>query len=128
MSLLNPDKGYYTFTEDEIGGKTFYGSERFMEFYFQVNYRRTQGFLANEKWNPNLSIEARNRVRYDYEQSAKEDRVWCINAFIGYDFVPKNKNAKTVGHYIRYYNGINPYGQFRNAKYQFIGYSFAVYL
>lgn len=128
MGLINPNKGYYTFYEDEIGDKTFYKSERWLEYYLQLNYRKTNGFMANEKWNPTISIEARNRVKYEYESPGKEDRVWCLNAFIGYDYVPKNKNTKTIGHYLRYYRGINPHGQFRNFKYEFIGYSFLVYL
>jgi len=129
MGLINPTKGYYSFSDNEIGDKTFYPSKRWAEFYFQLNYKKTEGFLTSKTWHPSLSIEARNRVKYEYEREDKSDRVWCINAFIGYDVTPKNtNNIKTVGHYLRFYTGINPHGQLRNFDYRFIGYSIVAYI
>ena len=65
---------------------------------------------------------------YAYETQGKEDRVWCYNAYLGYDYTPRNsKNIKSVGHYLRYYNGVTPHGQFRNTKSQFIGYTIVAY-
>jgi hypothetical protein len=124
MGLINHNKGYYSLFEDEIGDRTFFKSDRWAEYYIEVNYKKATGFLTTKTWHPEISVEFRNRVRYQYEKPGKEDRVWCINAFIGYKFVPKHaKGIESVGNYFRYYNGINPYGQFRNIDYRFLGYS-----
>lgn len=128
MGLLRPKVGYYTLFDHEIGNNTLYTSQRWAEYYLQLNYKKTTGFLTNDRWRPNLSIEFRNRIKYDYMVDAKEDRVWCINAYVGYDYVPKKANTiKTVGHYIRHYNGINPHGQLRNGMSHFVAYSAVVY-
>lgn len=129
IGLIRPNVGYYTFFENEIGNNVLYPSQRWGEFYLQLNYKKTEGFLANEQWHPNLSIEFRNRVKYDYKVDTKEDRVWCVNAYIGYDYVPKKANIiKSVGQYIRHYQGINPHGQLRNGLSHFIAYSVVVYM
>lgn len=129
IGLLNPDKGYYSFYENEIGDRTFFPSKRWAEYYFQLNYKKTDGPLASKTWHPSFSIEARNRVKYEYENENEAKRVWCLNTFIGYDYVPKNaSNIKSVGHYIRFYRGLNPHGQFRDFYYRFVGYSMVVYL
>ena len=128
MGLIRPNVGYYTFFANEIGNNVLYPSQRWAEYYLQLNYKKTEGFLTNKQWHPNLSIEFRNRVKYDYLVDAKEDRVWCVNAYIGFDYVPKKANAiKSIGHYIRHYNGINPNGQLRNGMSHFVGYSVVVY-
>lgn len=128
MGLINPTKGYYSFFENEIGDKTVYPSKRWTEYYINLNYNKTTGFLASKTWHPAISVELRNRVRYEYENEGKADREWCINAFIGYNYVPKRaKGIKSVGHFFRYYNGLNPHGQFRNMYYRFMGYSIVVY-
>ncbi len=128
MGLINPTKGYYSFFENEIGDKPVYPSKRWAEYYIELNYHKTTGFLTSKTWKPTISVELRNRVRYEYENEDKSDREWCINAFIGYDFVPKKtKVIKSVGNYFRYYSGINPHGQFRNMDYRFIGYSIILF-
>lgn len=128
MGLLNPTKGYYSFFEEEIGNNTFYPSERWAEFYFQLNYRKYEGFLSSNTWKPSISVEARNRVKYQYDVEGKKSRTWNFNAFIGYDYIPTDsKLVKSVGLYFRYYKGINPHGQLRDFDYQFIGGSLVVY-
>ncbi|MFK5855514.1 MAG: hypothetical protein QM503_05240 [Bacteroidota bacterium] len=128
MGLINPTKGYYSFFENEIGDKPVFPSKRWAEYYIELNYYKNTGFLTSETWKPSISIELRNRVKYEYENEGKSDREWCINAFIGYDFVPKRtKVIKSVGHYFRFYSGLNPHGQFRNIYYRFIGYSIVLF-
>jgi len=128
MGLINPTKGYYGFFENEIGDKPVYPSKRWAEFYVNLNYNKNSGFLTTKSWKPSISLEIRNRVKYEYEKEEKADREWCINAFIGYNYIPrKTKGVKSVGHYFRYYDGINPHGQFRNIYYRFIGYSLVLF-
>lgn len=129
MGLFRPDVGYYTFYDNEIGDNILYSSQRWGEYYMQLNYKRTEGFLSNKQWHPNFSVELRNRIQYNFKLDAKEERIWCVNAYMGYNYVPKKVNAiKAVGHYIRYYNGVTPHGQFRNGTSLFVGYSILFYL
>ncbi len=128
MGLLNPKKGYYSFFPNEIGNKTVYPSKRWAEYYIDINYNKTSGFLTTKNWHPSFSVEFRNRVLYEYEKEEKSRRLWTINAYIGYDYSPDKKNgAKSVGHYFRFYNGINPHGQLRNMMYRFMGYALVLY-
>ena len=127
MGLINPKKGYYTLSENEIGGNTLYPSKRNGETYFNVNYKKTNGFLTNNHWKPLASLELRNRIKYNYKNTEKEERVWSLNAYMGYSYTPAKINTvKSIGHYIRYYNGVNPNGQFRNGTCYFIGYSIII--
>ena len=124
MGLINPKKGYYTLYENEIGDNTLYPGRRSGEFYTSINYKGVSGFLTNKRWQPNVSVELRNRVKYDYVSAEKENRIWCVNAYAGYNYVPKMLSAiKSTGHYIRYYYGVVPHGQLRNGTCYFIGYS-----
>ena len=128
MGLLNPENDYYTISENEVNDKVIYPTERWAEYYININYTKTSGFLTSKNWHPSFSVELRNRVYYQYEREGKNDRGWGINAFIGYEYVPKRaKGIKSVGHYFRYYNGINPHGQLRNRDYTFYGYSIVLF-
>lgn len=127
MGLINTHKGYYSLFENEIGNKTLYPSRRSGEFYVDVDYKKVKGFLTSSHWQPNISMELRNRVKYNYQATGKENRVWCFNVYAGYTYVSNIANTiKSIGHYFRYYNGLNPCGQFRNGMCTFIGYSLIV--
>jgi hypothetical protein len=129
MGLIRPHVGYYTYTPSEIGDTVLYPSKRWAEFYFELNYRKTEGVMTSETWHPSFSFELRNRVKYEYGNPEKAERVWCFNGYVGYDYIPrKSGNIKSVGHYLRYYSGLNPHGQFRNGSYRFIGYSIVAYI
>jgi len=128
MGLINPKKGYYSFFDNEIGDKDVYPSKRWAEYYMELEYTKTKGFLTTKSWHPSISVELRNRVKYEYEKQGKADRVWCINAFVGYEYTPRRmKGVRSVGHYFRYYDGLNPHGQFRNMYYRFVGYSIILF-
>ncbi len=130
MGLIRPNVGYYKYFENEILADTaFYPSQRWAEFYLELNYRKTEGFMASKTWNPSISFELRNRVKYEYSNPNKSPRVLCYNAYLGYDYVPKKAGAiKSVGNYLRFYSGLNPHGQFRNGYYNFIGYSVVAFI
>ena len=127
IGLINPQKGYYTLSENEIGDNTLYPSKRWGEIYIDLNYKKVNGFLTSKHWKPNISLELRNRVKYNYGNTEKENRIWCVNTYAGYCYTPKKIDAiESIGHYIRYYNGLNPHGQFRNGTCYFIGYSIII--
>lgn len=127
MGLINPQKGYYSLSENEIGHNTLYPSKRWGEIYFDLNYQKVSGFLTSRHWQPNISFELRNRVKYNYANTGKENRIWCVNTCAGYCYIPEKTDAiKSIGHFIRYYNGLNPCGQFRNGTCFFIGYSLII--
>jgi hypothetical protein len=127
MGLINPHKGYYTLSQNEIGHNTLYPSKRWGEVYFDLNYRKVSGSLTGKHWQPNISLELRNRIKYNYGGTERESRIWCVNTYAGYCYIPKKINTiKSIRHFIRYYNGLNPYGQFRNGTCFFIGYSMVV--
>ena len=60
MGLINPTKGYYSFSDNEIGDKDVYPSKRWAEYYINLNYSKTTGFLTSKTWHPSISIELRN--------------------------------------------------------------------
>lgn len=127
MGLINPRKGYYTLSQNEIGDNTLYPSKRWGEMYFDLDYKKVSGFLTSKHWQPNISLELRNRIKYNYGNAEKENRIWCVNTYAGYYYIPKKADAiKSIGHYIHYYNGLNPHGQFRNGICYFIGYSIII--
>ncbi len=127
MGLINPSNGYYTLFKNEIGNNTLYPSKHSGEFYADFNYKKVSGFLTSKQWKPNISLELRNRIKYDYRNSDNEERVWCASVYVGYDYRPKLINTvKSIGHYFRYYNGVSPHGQFRIGTCSFIGYSMIV--
>jgi hypothetical protein len=127
MGLINPHKGYYTLSKNEIGDNTLYPSKRWGEIYFDFNYKKVNGFLTGKHWQPSISLELRNRIKYNYGNTDKERRVWCVNIYTGYCYIPKKiKSIESIEHYFRYYNGLNPHGQFRNGTCYFIGYSIII--
>ena len=127
MGLINPKNGYYTLFKNEIGNNTLYPSNHSGEFYVDFNYKKVNGLFTSKLWKPNISVELRNRIKYDYRNTDNEERIWCTNIFAGYDYIPEFANTvKSIGHYIRYYNGVAPYGQFRIGTCYFIGYSMVI--
>jgi len=66
-----------------------------------------------------LSTEARWRSVYDYHKAqaeAAEDRQVSFNVILG---IKENGRGKVIGRaspFVRFYNGVNPHGQFRNQK------------
>lgn len=66
-----------------------------------------------------LSTELRWRSVYDYHKTrpdAAEDRQTSLNLILG---IKENGSGRVIGRaspFIRFYNGVNPHGQFRNQK------------
>ena len=90
----------------------------------QYQYQRSEGWFVSERFMNLLSIEVRNRAKYHLptftekdgewvSENVEEVKVWSINTYFGYKFNPY-KGSNSLGLYVHYYNGINPFGQFRN--------------
>jgi hypothetical protein len=118
--LWNPAKGYYTIDSLETKGVTIPPTEKNYEYYIQMNWQRTRGFLCSERWMNVLSVEASNRLKFSYDQAVQEERNWNINLYFGWKCLAA-KSGHNLGFFFRYYAGINPHGQFRHTQ----GYRFA---
>lgn len=88
-------------------------SKKNYEYYIQMNLQRTSGFLCSERWMNVLSVEAGNRLRFSYEEAAREERSWNFNLYFGWKYLA-HKSGRNLGFFFRYYAGIIPNGQFRN--------------
>ncbi len=119
QGLWNKTKGYYTTDTLETKGLIVPGGDRSIEYYFQLNLQRTDGFLCSERWMNIFSLEARNRVKFSYDINLPEERTWNYNFYFGWKHISETAR-RNIGFYLRYYNGIIPNGQFRNTD----GYSY----
>jgi hypothetical protein len=121
--LWFPSDGYYGLDSLEIGGAEVPMSSKQFEYFVQMNYQQTEGVLCSKRWMQEISVEARNRVKFAYDYESQEERLWSVNLYLGYRHLLKNRKS-SLGFYVRYYYGINPHGQMRNtADFQSIGYS-----
>lgn len=117
-----PQDGFYQYDQSETQGQDLLLGEKSMEYWMQINWRRTQGLFANNTFHQISSVEVRNRIKYGYEADNPERRTWNINAYIGWEY--QSKSDRKVGGYLRTYYGINPHGQFRDIdNFYFIGLS-----
>ncbi|MDA3911473.1 MAG: DUF1207 domain-containing protein [Bacteroidales bacterium] len=121
--LWFPSEGYYGIDSLEVGGVDVPLSSKHFEYFIQMNYQQTEGFLCSKRWMQEISVEARNRVKFAYDYESQEERLWSVNVYLGYRHLLKNQKS-SLGFYVRYYYGVNPHGQMRNtADFQSIGYS-----
>lgn len=136
--LLNPQKGWYSIRTEAGDTARSVPSHYWLESYLQLQNQATRSWLANDKFIRIASIEIRSRVQYgypsfttQYERSANwanytngERMNFSVNAYLGWKFNFSNHLVPRFGAYIKFYEGINPYGQFRNlSNYKFLGIS-----
>lgn len=123
QGLWNKSGGYYVSDTLETKGTIVPAGEKNIEYYFQANLQRTEGFMCSDTWMQVLSVEARNRVKFSYDLGIPEERKWNFNIYFGWKHIPKKSN-KGIGFFLRYYSGIIPNGQFRNTDgYEFMALS-----
>jgi len=121
--LWNPAKGYYTTDSLETKNRMAPPSKKNHEYYVQLNWQRTKGFLCSGRWMNVLSLEASNRLKFSYDEAETESRRWNINLYVGWQYLSE-KSGHNLGFFFRYYAGIMPYGQFRNTGgYRYAGLS-----
>lgn len=127
IGIWNRDQGYYSYDSLEVKGQEISDAGHKPEYYFLLNWQRSEGFLCSEKCMNILSAEVRNRTRFGYEPGVTEKRVWCINGYIGWRHALPGSVFDHAGLFLRYYQGVNPYGQFRNRDgFRYIGLSIVV--
>ena len=116
QNLWTVNDGYYVTDSLEVKGETIPKSSRTAEYYFLVNYQRTEGFMCSERWENIISLEASNRVKFSYTEDIEETRAWNYNLYFGWMYKVSNKPFRNIGFFIRHYQGINPHGQFRDTE------------
>lgn len=93
------------------------------ELFAAYNFIRSRGVLTWKKWRNVVSAEWRSRMRYNYpmfssvngsvqSEEVRQERVNHFALYFGYKYV--KAKGPTIGMYLHAYNGLNPYGQFRN--------------
>jgi hypothetical protein len=127
QGLWNASEGYYFSDSLEVKGAEVPESKNNIEFFFNINWQRSNGILCSEKWMNIFSLEARNRTQFSYEAGIPEQRTWNYNIYFGWLY-NNIKSQRKPGLFFRYYNGIIPHGQLRNTGgYHFIGLSLVYY-
>ena len=125
LLLHNFKRGWYKVYETEAQADLVEPSKVPFELYIQYQF---QSPLFWQKFQIIASIEYRLRERYRYPFSYSEttsditynetNLVNCFNFFAGIRLDNKKNNYfSKIGMGIRYYTGINPYGQFRSMPY-----------
>jgi hypothetical protein len=121
--LWNTARGYYATDSLETKGALAPPSEKNYEYYIQLNLQRTKGFLCSDRWMNIISVEASNRLKFNYDEAMAESRNWNSNLYLGWKYISEN-SFHHIGFFFRYYAGIIPNGQFRNTGgYRYAGLS-----
>lgn len=127
QGLWNVSKGYYFIDSLEVKGAEVPNSNINLEYFFHVNWKRTNGLMCSDKWHNVLSFEVRNRSRLSYDINIPEQRTWNYNIYFGWLY-NNAKSFRKPGIFFRYYNGIIPHGQLRNTDgFHFFGVSLVYY-
>lgn len=115
--------GYYS---DHLLGSdvaTLTPSQKNFEPIFGGEYR----FPERGSRQPYVSGEARNKLIYNYHQTADnpERRQWSYNLQVGMAVPPGTSGVPLKAFFGQYYRGVNPYGQLRSqADYWSAGFGF----
>jgi len=124
MGIWWLNEGYYTIDSLEVKDQDVQKSSNRPEYYFALNWIRRKGWATNKKWNNEISLEVRNRIKFSYQEGAEENRSWNFNSYLGWKYNMSGNYMGTMGLYARFYYGINPHGQFRDiGNFRFIGLS-----
>ena len=127
-ALINPRKGWYSYRTIEADSGILSPTKNWIESYIQIQRQSNKGFMASNKFVRLFSLEIRNRVQFGYPflldtngtqnnyvtyQNNERMRI-SFNVYYGYKFNFTKDLPPRFGVFLRYYTGINPYGQFRN--------------
>jgi len=120
--LLNPGKGWYTPQLEHPFGEIIAASHRNIEPYADAEYyyERIDCNCWIQCLGPVVSVDIRDRTIYNFAkftQRQPEDTEVSTNLMVGVR--QPRKGHSTLGritptYYLRYYHGVNPFGQFRN--------------
>ncbi|MFA6127195.1 MAG: hypothetical protein WC699_07825 [Bacteroidales bacterium] len=133
---LRSGRGFYSMHPWEGETAGFVSSTRRLESYIRYQYDGPDGPLRIGDFYPVISAEVRFRVKFGYpyyetdtsspnglkEILKPESYAPCLNFYAGWHQPKQPEHHGSIGGYFRYYQGINPHGQFRNIPvYSFIG-------
>ncbi len=133
--LLNPTKGWYTFSKYEGDVTLVNPSSRWIEPYFQYQYQSSDCFFSFGNSMFVLSSDLSFRVKFSYPYHADDITTLTLvkttehylpsyTVLAGWHFFNSVNELSNVGLYLHAYSGINYHGQFRNLpNYQFYGVS-----
>jgi hypothetical protein len=123
IGLFNPGKGWYTPQLEHPVDAVIPGSNRNIEPYADAEYYFERDSTCEGFWNcvgPIVSLDIRDRTIYNYAkltQNQPEDTEVSTNLMGGLRQIRQGPGALgkiTPTYYLRYYHGVNPFGQFRN--------------
>ena len=133
MHLLNPEKGWYSIRPQEGNTNLVIPEKRPYEFYLQYQLQTGKYFLSSGKFQNVLSIEVRNRPKYNYpcfihrdgmwdDEKSNGASQWNFNLYYGWRIIQEAFPYHNLGVGIQAYMGGNPHGQFRDISgYRYVG-------
>ena len=116
--------GWYTVLASEANPNLVGPSKFPFEIYIQYQFQ-SQLFFTGFQLIASAEYRLRERYNYPYSYSRNNQHILfqtentslvnCFNIFTGIRYVNQNRNYfSKIGIGVRYYTGINPYGQFRS--------------
>jgi len=133
--LLNPNKGWYSFSAREGDTILVSPSQRWIEPYVQYQYQNPASFLSFGNTMFVLSADLSLRVKFSYpylsydgqnytDVITSEYYVPSLTLMAGWQFYNSDHVLSDFGLFLRAYRGLNYHGQFRNLdNYEFYGFS-----
>ena len=95
--------------------------EKWVEPSFGVEYH----FASDTKRNVFVSLDARWRAVYAYDESRSDTREWSFSFMVGRATPRNTRGLPLKAYYFHVYHGVNPHGQFRSrSSYTFFGLGF----
>lgn len=113
--LMPYKEGYYNIDSLEVKGGDITLSESRDLWFARAEYYHSLKSENGTSTELVASTEVRRETKFGYTLDDPEKRVWSMNFYLGCRFPIKN-SQKQFGMYYRYYRGIVPYGQFRDAN------------
>jgi hypothetical protein len=111
--LLPHKAGFYNVDTFEVGGLDVKPSSERDIWLFRLNAQKETEFMKKRKGRILFSSELRNEIKFGYTMLNPERRVWSLNTVTGFSFDAGSIHRR-MGFYLRYYYGLNPYGQLRD--------------
>ncbi|MDR2813106.1 MAG: hypothetical protein LBB79_00395 [Prevotellaceae bacterium] len=132
LAVYDYKRGWYNILPQEADTSLVLPANRPVEWYVQYQYQTN---TSRRNFQGIASVELRGRERYNYPFSysgklgdfleqhdevkkrlnSVEERL-CTNIFVGVRYCNPKRSGyfSKIGLGVRYYNGLNPYGQFRS--------------
>ena len=126
IRVIDPDKGWYSFDLAETNNRIIPLSSDPSEWYLGLQWEREERWstgllpwLFRKEVGYFLSLEAKERNVYDYQRinrDVPEDERWSFNVMMGLRPARAFLEKGVPDIYLRWYEGVNPFGQFRSQR------------